>query len=53
MGYRHTRVILPVEVILRLAGTSQVEAFLFIRGAMCEWDMVVGDVIPEVDFLFL
>jgi hypothetical protein len=53
MDYEHTRITLPVKVIFRLARTSQVQTFLFIRGAMREWDMVVSDVIPEVDLIFL
>jgi hypothetical protein len=47
------RVSLPVEIVFGLAGASEIEPALFTRGAVCERDVVVGDIIKEVDFFLL
>jgi hypothetical protein len=51
--YTLTRVIFPVKVLLRLAGASEIQTGLLLGGAMREWDMVVGDLVPEVDLFLL
>lgn len=48
-----TRVALPVEVVLRLAGAAKVKSLLLASGAVSEGDMVVGNVVEEVNLLLL
>ncbi len=47
------RVSLPVEIVFGLAGAFEIEPALFARRAVCERDVVVGDIIKEVDFFLL
>ena len=48
-----TRVACPVEVIARLAVAAKVQPRLFTAWAMGEWNVVVGNLVPEVDFFWL
>jgi len=50
---RLTRVSLPVEVILWIAVTLQFQSLLLAGWAMGKWNVVVGDVLEEVDFIFV
>ena len=48
-----TRIALPVEVLVRLAVATEVQPRLLVGRAVCEWHVVVGNLVEEVDLLLL
>jgi len=50
---RLTAVAIPVKVILRIAMALVVQAILFAGGAVCERNVVIGNVVKEMDFILL
>jgi hypothetical protein len=50
---RLTRVSFPVKVILWIAVTLQFQPLLVAGWAMGKWNVIVGDVLEEVDFIFV
>jgi hypothetical protein len=48
---KHTAVAIPIKVILGVAGALVVETVFLTRRAMCERNVVVGDVVEEVDLV--
>lgn len=48
-----TRISFPVKVIFWIAVTLQVQSRLLPSRAMCEWNVIVGDIIEEMDFVLL
>jgi len=50
---RSARVSLPVEIVLRIASALQIKLSLLSSWAMSEWNMIIGDVVEEVNLLFL
>jgi hypothetical protein len=52
-GPKFTRISLPVKVILWVAVTFQFQSLLLASWAMGEWNVVVGNVVEEVDFVFV
>ena len=54
LGYwQLTAVSIPVKVVLGVARAFVVEAVLLACWAMCEWDVVIGDVVEEVNLVLL
>lgn len=50
---RLTAVAVPIKVVLGVAGALVVETVLLAGRAVREWNVIVGDVIEEVDFILL
>ena len=46
-------VAVPIKVILGIAVALVIEAVLLARRAMRKWDVVIGNIVEEVDLLFL
>jgi len=51
--WEHTRIALPVKVIVRFAVAAEVQPRLLVDRAMREWHMIVGNLVEEVDLLLL
>jgi hypothetical protein len=48
-----TRVSLPVKIVLRIAVTLQVQSRLLAGRAVGEWNVIVGNIVEEMDFVFV
>jgi hypothetical protein len=48
-----TGISLPVEVIIRVAMALELESQILASRTMCEWDMVVGNIVEEVNLVLL
>jgi hypothetical protein len=51
--FKLTAVSLPVEIVFRLAVTLVFHSVVLSSRAMCEWYMVVGDIIEKMYFILL
>jgi hypothetical protein len=47
------RVSIPIKVVLRIAVALVIQTIFLAGRAVCEWDMIVSNVVEEVNFFFL